>query len=454
MGGDGCVFKTTDFGATWEISKIGAPSTYLNKVSFANDSIGMAVGYASQVSLFGAIYKTKDGGKTWTGTFGGSFGVHLKPDGSGAITGGAGGFVKTSDFGQTFQSSLGANPNVGVRTIWVQNDSSYVVGGGNVINNGIYRTTNTGRTWTYSAGGAIKDLYFPSDSVGYGVGLNGATMKTKDGGKIWVNLTQITNNDLDRVYFLNDTVGYKLGAGCYKTVNGGKTWTGLPISAACAMHFYSRDSGYVLTTRGYLLKSTDGGNTWRNFLIWGGNETFNDAAFLKDRIVSVGISGDVHTTFLNCNYVATLFPTIIRSGKTLHANYATGNQWFRDSVAIVGATSNTFTPTVSGNYYVVHTNNSGCRTKPSSKISVVINSNSAIVETPLKVYPNPTNAQITVDIPTELGNETLHVFNTLGQIVFTQKVNNAAVVTLDVSPFATGFHLIRIGNKTAKVMKQ
>jgi hypothetical protein len=42
----------------------------------------------------------------------------------------------------------------------------------------------------------------------------------------------------------------------------------------------------------------------------------------------------------------------------------------------------------------------------------------------------------------------------LGQIIFTQKVSNVAAVTLDISPFAKGFYLIRIGNKTAKIMKQ
>jgi gliding motility-associated-like protein len=70
---------------------------------------------------------------------------------------------------------------------------------------------------------------------------------------------------------------------------------------------------------------------------------------------------------------ATKFGFCIGDNATLSSNAATGNQWFRDGVAISGATGATLNVSTAGNYTVVVTNSSGCISAGSNPISIVVN---------------------------------------------------------------------------------
>lgn len=59
---------------------------------------------------------------------------------------------------------------------------------------------------------------------------------------------------------------------------------------------------------------------------------------------------------------------------TLLSNQTSGNQWYGDTALIFGADSSAFTVKVSGNYYVIATNQYGC-TDTSAKQTVVVNLN-------------------------------------------------------------------------------
>ena len=61
----------------------------------------------------------------------------------------------------------------------------------------------------------------------------------------------------------------------------------------------------------------------------------------------------------------------------LTSSAATGNQWFKDGIAIPGATTATYTATTQGVYTVTATNNSGCTSVASAATTVTVNSNPA-----------------------------------------------------------------------------
>jgi photosystem II stability/assembly factor-like uncharacterized protein len=134
MFGDG-VYKSTDAGATW--TRVGLPnSEHLGNIQIdPRDS--NVVYIASQGPLWSAggergIYKTTDGGKTWTES------LKISPD-----TGGNEILIDP------------ANPDVLYAAMWQRRRATgQFVGGG--PESGIYKSTNAGRTWTKLAGGLPK----------------------------------------------------------------------------------------------------------------------------------------------------------------------------------------------------------------------------------------------------------------------------------------------------------
>ncbi len=96
-------------------------------------------------------------------------------------------------------------------------------------------------------------------------------------------------------------------------------------------------------------------------------------------------------------------------------------QWFKNGVAIVGATANTYTATTIGTYYVKQTNVSGCF---KNSTSVIVTSSCKIgdgnAET-LIISPNPATNIVHINIgfvDAYSGNALLLMYNNLGEVVF------------------------------------
>jgi hypothetical protein len=95
-------------------------------------------------------------------------------------------------------------------------------------------------------------------------------------------------------------------------------------------------------------------------------------------------------------------PTITSSNlssatPTLTSSSDTGNQWFRNNVAIVGAINKTLTVTESGSYTVQVTTN-GCAGPVSNAVDIVITGiEDHIISGQGRVYPNPAKEVIQVD---------------------------------------------------------
>lgn len=78
---------------------------------------------------------------------------------------------------------------------------------------------------------------------------------------------------LNKIYFLNDTVGYAVGGFRYtsdimlKTKDGGKTWDSIPqpdlSKSIYDIDFVDNQKGIASCLDGKLLSTTDGGNSWQ-----------------------------------------------------------------------------------------------------------------------------------------------------------------------------------------------
>ncbi len=164
------------------------------------------------------------------------------------------------------------------------------------------------------------------------------------------------------------------------------------------------------------------------------------------------------TLYLTINSISDLTTSI--SGVTISANNTGASyQWLdcaNNYSAIVGETGQSFTATANGNYAVELTENGCLDTSACVAITTV-----GILENnfgnTLKVYPNPTNGELSIDLGTSYDYVTVVIRDLLGQEVFRKSYTDSDVLQLNI-PGVAGMYLIEVnsGNKKAivKVVKE
>jgi photosystem II stability/assembly factor-like uncharacterized protein len=191
IGDSAWIFKTTNGGLDWYT----LPNNFNRNFKFYKGFFFDAQTWY----LFGQpgvgdaqedIYKTTDGGNTWTTSFAGN-----------------------SSMSKVIRNAFFLNKNTG----WV------------IESNNIYKTTDAGATWTHqtanitSAGGV-----FMTDSLtGYCYSLNKQILKTTDGGSSWNMLPFNFDMNILSMSFMNASCGVVSGYYGYTafTTDGGNTWT-------------------------------------------------------------------------------------------------------------------------------------------------------------------------------------------------------------------------------------
>ncbi|HWR33362.1 MAG TPA: PKD domain-containing protein [Chitinophagaceae bacterium] len=104
-------------------------------------------------------------------------------------------------------------------------------------------------------------------------------------------------------------------------------------------------------------------------------------------------------------------PVISQNVGDLSSSSVAGNQWLLNGIAIPGATNLQYRPTKNGVYQVQVTVN-GCKSQLSDPVSVNI-------EGINKLYPVPTNGQVTFDfyIPEGMSKYRVELYNGIGQLI-------------------------------------
>jgi uncharacterized protein YjdB len=152
-------------------------------------------------------------------------------------------------------------------------------------------------------------------------------------------------------------------------------------------------------------------------------------------------------------------PTITTSNlstatPTLTSSSDTGNQWFRNNVAIVGATNKTLTVTESGSYTVQVTSN-GCAGPVSNAVDIVVTGiENHIISGQGRVYPNPAREVIQVDWSDfESGAEiNVRIYDQVGRSIIT-KVMTTSDNQLDVRSLNGGSYIF-MARQNEKLMIQ
>jgi photosystem II stability/assembly factor-like uncharacterized protein len=276
---NGGVWKTTDYGRTWQpifdqqpTGSIGAmvvsPSD--PQIIYVGSGEGL---HRPDLSVGDGIYKSTDGGKTWT-HLGLRDGQQISQmaidphDPSRLFVAVAGhpygpnperGIYRSTDGAKTFEKVLSRDENVGAAgvtidpsdpnvvyaTLWEAREGPWENAGWNGTNGGIFKSTDGGQTWKQLSGGLPEGIVEAYVSVGVSdpkrLFASVATKETvdlyasSDAGATWHNATtdprpkgRIGGGDLP-VPMLdpkNPDVVYVTSTVTWKSTDGGKTWTG------------------------------------------------------------------------------------------------------------------------------------------------------------------------------------------------------------------------------------
>ncbi|HEU4496982.1 MAG TPA: T9SS type A sorting domain-containing protein [Flavobacterium sp.] len=258
VNGSGKIHKTIDGGDSW-IQQKNSPGTYFRSIAFINDQIGFAgnvgINYFPGVSDTNPLYKTIDGGNSWSPVTSNITGT--VPTGICAIqvvnpdviyaagrVGGPAVIMKSIDGGSNWVgTTLPAtckmildihfqSPNVGY--VFAATDTNIAFSKARIL-----KTIDGGLNWTivYTSTRNYELMWkawFPSSDVGYASiqSYDSSTtqryiVKTTDGGNNWSELP-IANDGVREfgIAFIDDNVGWVGGEnGGYETLDGGLTWT-------------------------------------------------------------------------------------------------------------------------------------------------------------------------------------------------------------------------------------
>ncbi len=307
---NGKIYRTTNAGATW--SEISTSALWLNKLRFVTASKGYAVGAS------GALQVTLDSGKTWSATSSGTTNElqDIIDIGSVVLVVGTRNIVQTlsgqsrTPFPNQFINYYAITAQVidSVLTLFLAGEGGLILTSTNGgfswqirnsspysyqaidfpttsigfiagENGQIIKTTNGGTSWDTiqnTLTNKILDLKFTSSSIGYvllqSTGIRDSLLKTTNGGTSWSVLPLPANCKGNRMFFLNDSLGFIAGSkfavgAIHKTTNGGATWTSSSTLASRDVCFITPTVGFAVGysgTTNYIEKSTDGGASWQS----------------------------------------------------------------------------------------------------------------------------------------------------------------------------------------------
>jgi photosystem II stability/assembly factor-like uncharacterized protein len=272
-GEEGTTVHSSDGGATW--APVGTQlSQQFSRIRAVSASFVLAVGPN------GTLARSTDGGRTWSES-----GVSTSEDVIdasfvdvfvGYAVDAAGTVLRTDNGGASWQILDTGYPATPQAVLALSADTLLLIGG-----RGILRSTDGGQSFSRVRARIVAAArLFNADRAGRGVIAYGSKniVASSDRGRTWKKVLRPRKALLASLDFVSARTGFVLGQDgqLFKTRSGGRRWSDLSAVGsddATGMSFSSASRGYLTLSRlgddssGYLLRTTDGGRSWRPQLV-------------------------------------------------------------------------------------------------------------------------------------------------------------------------------------------
>ncbi len=257
------ILSSDNDGGTWDTLWCDLP--YVSQTFiFSSDSVGWLG------AELNGIYKTTDGGVTWSCTY----------------------LDSTQKFSITSLSS-----SDGIHVFAVD-------GSGRII-----RSSNSGTDWEFVPVTQYNDYRFTIKFLNSTKGfLVGPVFKiTEDGGTTWNDVSKSLKGSLFKIDFANARTGIGVGGNfIYKTTDGGHNWEIVYENSRSVFSYVDMVDSLHIWVTGYdsIYKSSDGGSSWLAFKLNNTIQQMRGVEFLNN---NVGIIFEVweHTSDTTFNYITT-----------------------------------------------------------------------------------------------------------------------------------------------------
>ncbi len=456
--------------------------------------------------------KTTDGGKTWTPYTITDAGGDVSPamiaalDGTTAWTaiypnsaGAGGGIYKTTNGGtswtkQTSASFTGSDAFANVVYFW-DKDNGFCMGDPNGGYFEIYTTNNGGTTWTRTAKANIPANQAEEyGTVGlYSVGDNGIVFfpttkgrifKSSDKGKTWTVMTTPINGSRIDIAFADEQNGLLYGGPdnsekVYTTTDGGDNWTIVTDD-----NVYTGDIKYVNGTEKMYVScdkgasySVDGGNNWIKYPTMDGVQClsigfsdmstgwigrFNESATEEGILKYVGTS--VLVDFGLSALKITVSESITVTDKTFDlASQTKTYEWnFGADASPASATTvgpHTVNYSTEGEKTITLSVNNGEKISKKIKVETAAGIyDISKTDNSMTVYPNPNNGQFNIKLDKENKNEmTVRIFSISGKLTYSKTIQSKTghkLIPIDLHNKAKGIYTIQIISKDNVITKK
>jgi photosystem II stability/assembly factor-like uncharacterized protein len=307
------------------------------------------------------------------------------------------------------------------------------------------------------------------------VGDNGAMLKSTDGGQTITQLTspQATGSFLFGIQCIDENIYYACGGDfattsgtVLKTTDGGATWKITPLNGILFLdnvYFINKDIGFTVggsSTSGVAYRTLDGGENWEVILL-GSGLLIDVYAFSENAAVIVGVNGQIYKTFdagqnwftpnvgSNDYFGVEFFDDFVGyiaggSGQTILLKTTNGGiDWFE--VPTSAASGNFWNIGISPKRIVATASNGDWVISDAPTLSV---QNTAAQK--VNIYPNPTTDKITIELNTT-ENYTAILYTVEGKTIIEKNISQANN-TISVSHLAKGIYLLQMQN--SKGVKQ